>query len=65
MTLPRPPADLDACFRVAFPDVPPRDLTAADVVRIIGRAKVLDRTKSACGLRAQAWIDAVERTFAK
>ncbi|MGU3387310.1 hypothetical protein ACLBYG_22560 [Methylobacterium sp. D53M] len=65
MTLPEPPADVATCLKRSFPEIPDRDLTTADVVRIIGRAKVLDRAKTACGLRALAWIDAVRRDFAK
>lgn len=65
VTLPAPPADVGACLRRSFPEIPDRALTTADVVRIIGRAKIQDRTKTACGLRALAWIEAVRRDFAK
>ncbi|MCJ2067466.1 hypothetical protein MKK75_01365 [Methylobacterium sp. J-030] len=65
MTLPAPPAGIEACVRASFPEIPDQSLTRSDVVRIIGRAKVLDRSKAACGARAQAWIDAVRRDFAK
>ncbi|MGU3668196.1 hypothetical protein ACLBX9_28760 [Methylobacterium sp. A49B] len=63
--MPEPPEGVAACLREAFPDIPDRSLTRADVVRIIGRAKVLDRSKAACGERALAWIAAVRRDFAK
>lgn len=65
ITLPKAPADVDACLRRAFPEIPDRALTKTDVVRIIGEAKILDRAKSACGLRAVAWIDDVSHTYAK
>ncbi|MDH2313173.1 hypothetical protein [Methylobacterium brachiatum] len=63
--LPEPPAEVAACLKRSFPEIPDRALTTGDVVRIVGRAKVLDRTKTACGLRAIAWIEAVRRDFAK
>jgi hypothetical protein len=65
VTLPEPPAGVAACLKRSFPDIPDRALTTADVVRIIGRAKVQDRAKEACGLCALAWINAVRRDFAK
>ena len=65
MTLPVPPADVAACLRRSFPEIPDRALTTGDVVRLIGRAKVLDRAKTACGLRALAWIEAVRRDLAR
>ncbi len=65
MTLPAAPADVGPCLQRAFPEIPDRALTRADVVRIIGTAKVLDRAKSACGARAVAWIDAVRRELAR
>lgn len=65
VTLPAKPAGLASCFRRAFPAIPDRDLTRADVVEIIGGAKVLDRRKSRCGALASSWIDAVERDFAR
>ncbi|MCJ2055528.1 hypothetical protein MKL09_03060 [Methylobacterium sp. J-048] len=65
MALPAPPESVEACLRASFPDIPDRSLTRGDVVRIIGRAKVLDRAKSACGERALAWIAAVRADFAK
>ncbi len=65
VTLPPPPPDVEACLRRSFPEVPDRDLTSADVVRLIARAKILDREKRACGLRAVAWIAAVRRDFAR
>lgn len=64
VTLPASPQDVAPCLKRAFPDVPDRDLSTADVVRIIGQAKVLDRAKSRCGLRAVDWINAVRRDFA-
>ncbi|MDF9789336.1 hypothetical protein M2440_000037 [Methylorubrum extorquens] len=39
--------------------------TRADIVRIIGTAKVLDRAKTRCGERALAWNHAVRRDLAK
>jgi hypothetical protein len=65
VTLPEPPEGVAACLRESFPDIPDRSLTRGDVVRIIGRAKVLDRAKAACGGRALTWIEAVRRDFAK
>ena len=65
VTLPPPPVEVEPCLRQAFPEIPDRALTRADVVRIIGRAKVLDRAKVRCGERAIAWIEAVRRDFAK
>ncbi|SDA12822.1 hypothetical protein SAMN02799622_00821 [Methylobacterium sp. UNC378MF] len=63
--LPEPPSDVAACLKRSFPEIPDRALSTADVVRIIGRAKIQDRAKTACGLRALAWIEAVHRDFAK
>lgn len=65
VTLPAPPEGVEACLRKSFPEIPDRSLTTGDVVRIIGRAKTLDRSKSACGARGLAWIEAVRRDFAK
>ena len=65
VTLPEPPSGLEACFRKAFPEIPDRELTTRDVVRIVGGAKVLDRAKSACGRRAASWIDAVRRDLGR
>jgi|GEM_PF-3416302 len=65
VTLPAPPAGIEACLRGSFPDIPDRSLTQGDVVRIIARAKVLDREKSRCSGRALAWIAAVQHGFAK
>ena len=65
VTLPAPPEGAAACLRETFPEIPDRSLTRDDVVRIIGRAKVLDRAKAACGERALTWIAAVRRDFAK
>ena len=65
VTLPVPPAGVAACLKASFPAIPDRDLTTADVVRIIGKAKIQDRAKTACGQRALAWIEAVRRDFAK
>ena len=65
MTLPTPPAGVAACLKPSFPAIPDRDLTTADVVQIIGKAKIQDRAKTACGRRALAWIEAVQRDFAK
>lgn len=65
ITLPAAPADLAACFKRSFPDIPQRSLTKADVMRIIGQAAVLDAVKSRCGDRAVAWIESVRATYAK
>ena len=65
VTLPAPPEGVAACLKTDFPAIPDRDLTTSDVVRIIGKAKLQDRAKSACGRRALAWIEAVQRDFAK
>lgn len=65
VTLPAPPAGVATCLKASFPAIPDRDLTTADVVRIIGKAKIQDRAKTACGQRALAWIEAVRRDFAK
>jgi hypothetical protein len=65
VALPAAPAGVEACLRRAFPEIPDRALTKADVVRIIGEAKVLDRSKTACGERAVSWIRDVRRDLAK
>ena len=65
MTLPAPPDGVAACLKPSFPMIPDRDLTTADVVRIIGKAKIQDRAKTACGRQALAWIEAVQRDYAK
>jgi hypothetical protein len=65
VTLPAPPEGVEACLRKAFPEIADRAQTQAEVVRIIGQAKVNDRAKTACGLRALAWITAVRRDFAR
>ncbi|MCJ2139671.1 hypothetical protein [Methylobacterium sp. E-066] len=65
MTLPAPPAGIEACLRGSFPDIPDRSLTQGDVVRIIARAKLLDREKARCSDRALSWIAAVRRDFAR
>lgn len=65
ITLPEAPEGVAECLRRSFPEIPARALTKADVVRIIGAAKVLDRTKTACGERAVTWIDAVRRDLAR
>ncbi len=65
VTLPEPPEGVEACLRRAFPEIPDRALSKADVVRIIGEAKVLDRSKTACGERAVTWIREVRRDLAK
>jgi len=57
--LPQMPYDLQVCFDKSFPEIPDRVNTTRDVVRVIGRAKVLDRVKSQCGLRAHDWIEEV------
>lgn len=65
VTLPPAPEGVAPCLQRAFPDIPDRALSRADIVRIIGQAKVLDRAKTACGLRAVDWIAAVRADFAK
>lgn len=65
VTLPVPPPGVAECLKASFPAIPDRALSTADVVRIIGKAKVLDRAKSACGRRALDWIEATRRDFAK
>lgn len=65
VTLPMPPEGVGPCLRRSFPEIPDRPLTRADVVRIIGEAKTLDRAKSACGERAVRWIEDVRATFAR
>lgn len=65
MTLPPAPEGVAPCLQRAFPEIPDRALSRSDIVRIIGQAKVQDRAKSACGLRALDWVEAVRRTFAK
>lgn len=65
ITLPEAPANLEKCFRKAFPDIPDRDLNKRDVVRIIGGAKVLDRVKTACGKQAVRWIEDVHEAYGK
>lgn len=65
VTLPAAPAGITPCLRQAFPEIPDSALSKADVVRIIGAAKVLDRAKTACGERAVRWIEAVRRDFAR
>jgi hypothetical protein len=65
VTLPAAPVGVGACLTRKFPGIPDRDLTTADVVRIIARAKTLDREKTRCGQRDEAWIAAVRRDFAK
>ena len=65
VTLPAPPDGVAECLRQTFPEIPDRPLTKADVVRIIGAAKVLDRSTTACGARAVTWIDAVRRELAR
>lgn len=65
VTLPPFPSAVAPCLRKPFPAIPDRDLTAGDTVRIIGAAKILDREKSRCGMRALTWIEATRRDFAK
>ncbi|WP_187275165.1 hypothetical protein [Methylobacterium sp. WL120] len=65
ITLPAAPDDVGPCLQRAFPEIPDRALTRADIVRIVGAAKILDRAKTACGTRAVAWIDAVRRELAR
>ncbi len=65
VTLPEAPDGVEACLTRAFPEIPDRVLTKADVARVIGEAKALDRVKSACGLQALAWIGAVRADLAR
>lgn len=64
VTLPAAPDGIGACLKRSFPEIPDRALTRADVVRVLGEAKVLDRAKTRCGERALAWITAVRRDLA-
>ncbi|KQP33836.1 hypothetical protein ASF49_08185 [Methylobacterium sp. Leaf104] len=63
--LPPVPADLTACFARAFPEIPDRALSRADVVRIIATAKLTDRAKTACGERLLAWASDVQREYGR
>lgn len=65
VTLPAPPEGVEQCLRKAFPEIPDAALTQDDVVRIIGQAKVQDRAKTACGLRALEWIRRVRSDLAR
>lgn len=65
VTLPDAPEGIEECLARAFPEIPDRALSKADVVRVIGGAKALDRAKTACGLRALAWITAVRAQLAR
>ena len=65
ITLPAAPDGVGACLGRAFPEIPDRALTRADIVRIVGAAKILDRAKTACGARAVTWIDDVRRELAR
>lgn len=65
MTLPPPPAGVEACLRRAFPEVPDRDLTTHEVTRMLGDAILLDKAKTACGLLAVQWIARVRQDFAR
>lgn len=65
MTLPQAPEGIAPCLQRAFPEIPDRALSRANIVRMVGQAKVLDRAKTACGLRALDWIKAVRADFAK
>lgn len=65
VTLPPPPEGVAECLRASFPEIPDRALSRSDVLRIIGEAKLQDRAKTACGLRAVTWIDRVSRDLAR
>lgn len=65
VTLPPAPPGVAECLGKPFPAIPDRALTRADVAWIISRAKVLDRSKTACGRIANAWIEDVRRDFAR
>lgn len=52
-------------MRQAFPEIPVRDLTPEDVVRIIGEAAILDRAKTACGMHAVTWTRRVKKDLGK
>lgn len=65
ITLPAEPTDVEVCLKHSFPEIPDRALSKADVVRIIGEAKVLDRVKSSCGMRAVDWIRDVRKELGR
>ncbi|MCP1540044.1 hypothetical protein [Methylorubrum extorquens] len=65
VTLPAAPEGVAECLHRAFPEIPDRALTRADVKRIIGEAKILDRAKTQCGDRAVSWIEDVRANFAR
>lgn len=65
ISLPDAPAGVAECLHKEFPDIPDRALTRRDVIRIVGEAKVLDRTKTACGDRAVNWIETVLGSYAR
>lgn len=65
VTLPEVPDGVEACLARAFPEIPDRALTKADVARLIGEAKALDRAKTACGSRALVWIAEVRAQLAR
>lgn len=60
---PAVPADLKSCFVKSFPDIPDADLTPSMTFNIIADAKLLDRVKTECGMRAVAWIDSVQKLY--
>jgi hypothetical protein len=64
-TLPPVPADLGACLRKAFPEIPATAFGRATAVRLIADAKLLDRAKTACGERLLAWASDVKREFGR
>lgn len=65
VTLPTPLEGVEACLRKAFPEIPDKDLTTREMIRILGKAIVQDKAKTACGLRAVAWIERVRRDLAR
>jgi hypothetical protein len=65
VTLPPVPADLRGCLERTFPDIPATAFGSRQAVRIIAEAKLLDRAKTACGLRAVAWIEGVVQEYGR
>lgn len=65
ISLPTAPEGVGPCLAREFPEIPDRALTRADLMRIIGEAKIRDRAKAACGARAVAWIEKVRAAYAR
>lgn len=65
VTLPPAPQGLRECFAKNFPEIADADLSEGQVAMLIGKAKLQDRAKSRCGMRAIMWIEAVREGFAR